>query len=242
MVMLLVLTVTSTSAAQPAQDTASAPPVTVPTVACSATYDLLINGKRAGSLVSELKPLGEQRWEYVLTTEARRGLVKASVKQNGQFERNHSSVRPLSFSSRQKVAFAKRNSDASYDWTTMTASGTHKGDDWTIDMPPQFVDRLTINERLRLDLATDPAREQFDYVRLDRGRLRDMVFERQTTEQIAVPAGEFATQKVTRRHDSDDRRTASWHAPALNYLPIRIEQMEDKRLTVSELTKVAGCR
>lgn len=211
------------------------------TSACVTEYDLSLNGKRIGQLTTRLENLHGNHWRYQAHTKARRGIVKASIRQLSEFTRTGSTIRPLTFSSRQKIAFARRNSDANYDWDAMLASGKHKKDSWTIDMPARFVDRLTLNEQLRLDLSSS-SQAHFEYSRLDRGRLRPMTFER--TDQAAaieVPAGEFVTHLVEREHAAGDRRTASWHTPKLGFLPVRMEQLDDGKLTVTELTRVEGC-
>jgi len=211
-------------------------------LACLAEYNLFLNGKKIGSLRSELKPLHQDHWHYTVDTKARRGLIKASIKQRSEFVRHGDEIRPLMFSSKQKIAIAKRESTASYDWDTMSASGRHKKKDWRIDFEPGFVDRLTLNERMRLDLRNDPQREVFDYVRLDRGKLRPMTFVReQVMDSITVPAGRFDTIKLSRQHDKSDRRTTSWHSPELSYFPVRMEQLDDGDLTATELTKLVGC-
>ncbi len=210
--------------------------------ACVATYQLSLNGKTIGQLRSELKPLHNDHWQYSVDTKARRGLIKARVRQRGEFVRQDNEIRPLNFQSKQKIAFAKRESSASYDWQSMVASGRHKNKDWQLSFAPGFVDRLTLNERIRLDLKTQSAVTEFDYTRLDRGKLRPMRFRRgQQLEPLQVPAGEYSTFLMERQHDQDDRRTASWHAPDLNYFPVRMEQLDDGDLTVSELTAIEGC-
>ena len=56
--------------------------------------------------------------------------------------------------------------------------------------------------------------------------------------KITVPAGTFDTVRVDRIHDDNSRSTSFWLAPSLDYLPVKVSQINDGKKMDLELSKV----
>ena len=54
-------------------------------------------------------------------------------------------------------------------------------------------------------------------------------------EKIKIPYGEIEALKVTRIHQSSDRQTQFWLAKSLDYLPVKVVQMDDGAIYTIEL-------
>ena len=54
-------------------------------------------------------------------------------------------------------------------------------------------------------------------------------------EKITTPYGEIDTIKVSRVHQSSDRKTQFWLAKSLNYLPVKVVQIDDGAIYTIEL-------
>lgn len=109
-------------------------------------------------------------------------------------------------------------------------------------VPPETLDRLSMQLAIMRELATGDREMQF--LVADRRRLYAYRFEVTGNERISTPFGEFDTVKVELTGqqrikdstvpdvedldipDEDDRRTIFWCAPALDYIPIRVEYVD----------------
>jgi hypothetical protein len=75
----------------------------------------------------------------------------------------------------------------------------------------------------------------------DGGKLKEYRFKVVGQETLEVPAGTFATVKVTKLRNNKKRQTYVWCAPELNYLPVRIWQREtDDSVYTSDLESFSG--
>ena len=75
----------------------------------------------------------------------------------------------------------------------------------------------------------------------DDGDLTRMTFRVRESQRMSVPFGEFEVIEVQRVREDRDRQLIAWFAPELDWLPIRIQQV-DRGSTVArmDLTKLNG--
>ena len=77
------------------------------------------------------------------------------------------------------------------------------------------------------------------YAIADGGKLKTYDIHVRGEEVIETPAGQFETVIVAR--EGDERSTTMWCAKSLNYLPVKIQQIEaDGNRFSAELSQVKG--
>jgi len=118
----------------------------------------------------------------------------------------------------------EREADLSFDWQERTVSNHVEGSLWEMDIPADTIDKLA--SQLGVMLALKQGKKDVTFNIADGGKLKEYRYKVVGHETLEVPAGTFATVKITKLRNNSRRETYVWCAPALNYLPIRIWQRE----------------
>lgn len=95
------------------------------------------------------------------------------------------------------------------------------GHPWRMDIPPDTKDRVVGSVQLMHDL--DAGKRALSYPIADGGHLRTYHFRVTGRERVESGVGELEALRVVRTDTDGPARTVLWCAPALNYLPLRIE-------------------
>jgi len=134
---------------------------------------------------------------------------------------------------------AKRSMDAWFDWKTNEVTYRNRGEEIVKKIDDPILDRLsaTLSIRAQLRAGFDEAVLQV----FDGGDIKTVVFENEGTETLNTRLGrqEAIRVKSYSRDGSRKRMTTTWFAPALNFVPVVIEQHKQgklvARLTISKL-------
>ena len=96
---------------------------------------------------------------------------------------------------------------------------------WQLKIEQNTLDKLVYQLALMSDLADN--KTLLNYRIADGGKLKDYKIKILDEEIITTPLGRINTIKLTReRVRSKGRETTLWCAPALNYLPVKLEHTE----------------
>lgn len=208
---------------------ASAPPCAAEFTPFTAEYDLFRDGKQLGTTVVRLSREDSGTWVYELESKARRGLiglVGAGYEESSRWMAAGERLMPLTFRRKQHVAFSNRSYEAHFDWTADRAWGRARDREWQFeDLPDDTLDRLLVNLAMARDLRC--GREALTYTVLEKGELDSWRFDRKGESTVTTPNGEYKAVKIAKYHDSPDRVSLTWHAPALDWLAVRIEHQDD---------------
>lgn len=143
-------------------------------------------------------------------------------------------VRPARYHYLRSGGRKEREADLSFDWNRNTVSNHVEGSRWEMDIPAGTIDKLASQLSVMLALQQDKQDVTFNIA--DGGKLKKYRYKVVGHETLEVPAGTFATVKITKLRDNKRRETYVWCAPALNYLPVRIWQREtDDSVYTSDL-------
>ena len=96
---------------------------------------------------------------------------------------------------------------------------------------PTTQDKLLYQLTMMLDLKA--GRKKLQYEIADGGTLKDYEFNVIGEEEIDTPMGKLHTVKLERVNDV--RHTTIWCAESLEYLPVRIEQVEKDNASLAML-------
>lgn len=126
-----------------------------------------------------------------------------------------------------------------FDWEEGVAIS--RVDDETYELPLETgtIDQMALQLKVMQDARAGKVDERMLYQAIDEDEVEEYEFTMEGHARIETGAGEFETLRLQRDHGS--RTTIFWVAPALGYLPVRVEQRREDRATISlALEAVSG--
>lgn len=201
-------------------------------------YEVFRNGKAQGQAQLSLSELGSDRWQLRMVVEADRGLAGLI----GFREEESSELRlgeggawqVLSYRRQRDAGFRKRSERIDFDWQAGQALIEVDGEQQALPLQPGLADQNSVVLRMAADLIAQ--RSPGPYQVLRRGRIDQWQFRQLPAESV----GGRPVVLVERVREHNRRRTLSWLAPDLDYLPVRMEQIEDGESLRLELIGGSG--
>jgi hypothetical protein len=202
-----------------------------------AEYATLHNGSELGRTTLELADGGDGTWTLRSETRGTAGLAKIAgvhIVETSRFRWRDGRPEALAYDYRQDDALRQRTRHAEFDWNAGEARVREGNGDFRYAIVPGTIDRQAVTLAIAGDLMRGAAR--FDYHVAVKDRIEEMHYARAGTETVKVPAGEFSAVLMRRDGEpgADRRRVArSWFAQSLGWMPVQIEQVQDKGDTVT---------
>ncbi|WP_367105753.1 DUF3108 domain-containing protein [uncultured Psychrobacter sp.] len=198
----------------------------------TASYNFTVEDKYNGSATRTLSKSGNV-WKYNVNA---RVAGVASAAQNSAFTIVGNNVTPTQASTTYKLLGIGRTHKLDFNPSTNQVVSTYKGKSTTMNMAQQAFDDLSLEVQIRQDLLN--GKFSGNYYMAKKNKIESTPFKKSGNTQITVPAGTFDTVRVDRIHDGDSRSTSFWLAPSLDYLPVKVSQINDGKKMDLELTKV----
>lgn len=198
----------------------------------SANYSFTVEDKYKGSATRILSKSGSV-WKY--DVKARVAGI-ASATQSSAFTIVGNNVNPTKASTTYKLLGMGRTHNLNFNAGSKKVVSTYKGKTTTMDMAQPAFDDLSLEVQIRQDLLN--GKFSGNYYMAKKNKVEKTPFKKSGNTKITVPAGTFDTVRVDRVHDDDSRSTSFWLAPSLDYLPIKVSQVNDGKKMDLELTKL----
>ena len=160
----------------------------------------------------------------------------ASASQTSVFTISGNNVIPTQASTTYKVFGIGRTHTLNFNPSKKQVVSTYKGDTFNLNMAQQAFDDLSLEVQIRQDLLN--GKFSGNYYMAKKDKIEKTPFKKTGNTKITVPAGTFDTVRVDRMHDDNSRSTSFWLAPSLDYLPVKVSQMNDGKKMDLELTNV----
>ncbi|WP_201548727.1 DUF3108 domain-containing protein [Psychrobacter fjordensis] len=213
--------------------------MTAPTIASaktiqpsSASYSFTVEDKYKGTATRTLNKSGDT-WKYNVSA---RVAGVASASQNSTFTINGNNVTPTQASTTYKLLGVGRTHKLDFNPSSKKVVSNYRGKSTTMNMSQQAFDDLSLEVQIRQDLLN--GKFSGNYYMAKKDKIEKTPFRKSGNTKITVPAGTFDTVRVDRVHDDDSRSTSFWLAPSLDYLPVKVSQINDGKKMDLELTKV----
>ena len=213
--------------------------MTVPTLAnakdvspSTADYTFTVENKYKGTATRSLSKSGNT-WKYNVNARVA-GVATAS--QNSTFTLSGTSVIPSNANTTYKIFGAGRTHKLSFNPSKKQVVSTYKGKSNTYNMGQQAFDDLSLEVQIRQDLLN--SKFTGNYYMAKKDKVEKTPFKKSGSAKITVPAGTFDTIRIDRVHDDNSRSTSFWLAPSLDYLPIKVVEVNDGKKMDLELAKV----
>jgi hypothetical protein len=208
----------------------------------SANYLVKLNGFQAGELVRELTT-DEQGHRILTATSQAKGMFSFFkpdlIKETSVWTTNKRGVVPLQYLYERTGGKKDKYLSMDFDWSQKQVHIDDKKRPWNLNIPAGVLDKLVYQISLMKDLTPDL--ESIDYKIADGGKLKNYHIKVLGSEDIKTPMGKIHTLKLTReREKAGDRQTTLWCAPALDYLPVKLEHIEDKTTFIALIRTLKG--
>lgn len=196
-----------------------------------ATYQVKRNGKEIGEATLRLEKLSNERVRYHLSTQGTRGLARwlaVQLDETTEAEWHEGRLRPVSYSYREKMRMRQRDRFAEFDWSSGTATGSNKGDEWRADIHEGVVDSRLLELILAQDVFDNDGARALEYDVLRKGRIRPYLFRVRQRETVPGPDGDPLSAHVVERVDNRrDRQVRLWLSESLGPAPVRASYADD---------------
>lgn len=190
-----------------------------------AHYQLFRDGEEVGTATISLQSLGNERWRLVSDSQASVLLFSLRATETSEFILQGAQLQPQQFERRRELPTKTSITSQHFDWTAMRETGRKDKKQWTVELTTGTQDRQSHMLAIQHDVAS--GKTALAYTVSDGGKLRDYEYRVKGEETIETPYGKFKTLRIERERADKDRQTITWLAPALDYLPVRVQQIED---------------
>lgn len=198
----------------------------------SANYNFTVEDKYKGTATRTLSKSGNL-WKYNVNA---RVAGVASASQSSAFTIMGNNVSPTQASTTYKIFGIGRTHNLNYNAGKKQVASTYKGKTINLNMAQQAFDDLSLEVQIRQDLLN--GKFSGNYYMAKKDKVEKTPFKKSGNTKVTVPAGTFDTVRVDRIHDDNSRSTSFWLAPSLDYLPVKVSQINDGKKMDLELTKL----
>ncbi|WP_428033593.1 DUF3108 domain-containing protein [Amphritea sp.] len=173
-----------------------------------------------GDAIGQLQRKGD-RWITSLSAEA----LIAKVNEFSEFTVKDQTIQPQHYEYHRKVIGNNKDAVLQFNWNTGTVLNDIAKKPWTMDVTEGTQDNLSYQMQLRLDLAA--GKTELSYQVADGGKIKTYPFIIIGSETVTTAIGSFETIKIQRDRGPDSKRdTFIWCAPELDYMVVKLQQVE----------------
>lgn len=150
----------------------------------------------------------------------------ASIEEKSTLTFNQSQVVPQNYHYKRLVLGKKKEAKLAFDWPAMSVNNDIDDKPWKMAIPESTQDKLSYQMQMRLDLKAEK-KGPLSYKIADGGRMKVYDFNIIGNEKIQSAMGEYDTIKVEMDRGPDaSRETYIWYAPELDYMIVKLKQIE----------------
>lgn len=194
-----------------------------------ADYTVSRNGKALGDMRSRLTRAGDATLVYRSVTEGRNGLaglLGVRIEEESHLGVDGNGLRSSAYRYRQAMVARKRERTLRIE-ADGRVTETDNNRRWHYTASGAALDRhsvvLAIAARLREGVGEGVI---FDLPVADKGEVEPWRFLVSGRERIDTGKGSVDAIRIERVRKDSERKTVSWHAPEMDFLPVKIEQVE----------------
>jgi hypothetical protein len=197
----------------------------------AASYNLTWRGMAAGNSRLELQRLDDGRWSYQSHTSARglfRMAMPAELSSRSIFSIRDGKVVPALFTSDDGAQSDSKDQRLEFNWTAGRVTGVSERH--PVDLPTQagLLDTLSVQIAIIQELASGRTPQRF--VLIDKTRIKEYVYSSEGSETLRTALGEHQTVILRSARPGSDAGTWFWCAPALGYVPLKVERREGRKV------------
>lgn len=146
------------------------------------------------------------------------------IEENGLWEMQGRDLIPLKYSYQHSGKYKQKAIKLEFDWASRRVRNT-ADPAWEAELEPGVLDPMSAQIAAMRDLL-EGKRGDIAYRIPYKGKVQDYLLQYQGEEELDTELGVLKTLKYRRQGNNKDRISTMWCAPALLYLPVRIEHQE----------------
>jgi hypothetical protein len=203
-----------------------------------ATYQLKTGNMLFGEVRVELtlSPTGRYRYQSLTIPVGLAAVLRSDqVTEQSSGRIGQCGITPEHYLYQHQKASQPRQTELTFDWVAGRVTNHSRGSHWSMRVPPGTQDKFSQQLELMLRI-NEGCSSPLQFPVADGGRLKQYRFERGGETWTETPTGRFRTIRLTRSKDRKSSRATLWLAPALGYLPVRIEKRDGSGKVVMELS------
>ncbi|KGK42698.1 hypothetical protein LH51_05235 [Nitrincola sp. A-D6] len=177
----------------------------------------------SGEAIRELKQLEDGTWELSVEASA----MMANIRETTRVTQRDNQLLPLRYDYHRRILTRNRTAQLRFDWDAGYVTTDIDDKPWRMSIEPGVHDKLSYQLQMPADIAA--GKTTLSYQVADGGRMQTYRFNVMGEDLVDTPAGQFNAIRVERdRGENSDRETLIWFAPELDYMIVRLEQIEPK--------------
>ncbi len=166
----------------------------------------------------------------------RASILFLGFKEQAVFACSGAEVHPYRYDYTNTVK-ARKNVSMVYDWGQNKVLTTKGDKSYTVPLPADGVDALSLQAQVRLDVKANPDNfTQKTYAVVTAKRVKHFVVENLGEQTIGTPAGTFNAIKLRQSSADDEDETLLWLAKDHDYFLVRVENSDaDGKRRIAQL-------
>lgn len=151
-------------------------------------------------------------------------LIKETISETSKVKITHKSIQPIQYIESKDKKGKTEKYQLSFNWHKNTLNNGYKKT--TEPLKPNTHDLLSFQLKMMQDLQKH--KKNMLYRIATKRHTRNYKLKIINTEKIETTMGEFEVIKLTSKSDEGKSQFTFWCAPALEFLPIKIQKINDK--------------
>ncbi|MGH8610736.1 MAG: DUF3108 domain-containing protein [Gammaproteobacteria bacterium] len=127
-----------------------------------------------------------------------------------------------------------------FDWSNGLILGSNGTETWRLDARSGLLDKLSYQLAIMSDLQA--GKRLLEYTFVDEDEIKVYRFATVGEEVLETPIGKLKTLKLERTNEKPNRFTTLWCAPALRYLPVRLDKRKNGATDTAMIESFSGLR
>lgn len=207
----------------------------------TASFNIVWHGISAGTAQLQLQRLDDGRWSYQSLSTARglfRLAMPAELRSRSVFSIADGRILPDRFTADDGASSSSKDQDLRFDWTAGRVTGIAEKRRVDLPLKPGVLDTMSVQIALMHELLRGNTPRYF--VLVDKDRIKDYNYTAVGEETLSTPIGEYRTLVFRSTRPGSDTGTYFWCAPALGYLPLKVERREADKVQWSMALQTAS--
>lgn len=139
-------------------------------------------------------------------------------------------IRPISYHYTRKGLGTDKPIHINFDWENNLINASKGDKEYQFPLEPNTLDRLSYQVQMQIDLLISPDTEALNYTVANHDKLAHYAFNYEKQEVIKTEIGDTLSRIFKR--EKKDKTTRIWLSEEQYFVPVKIEQAEDKQSSV----------
>ena len=207
-----------------------------------ADYTIRMKGAQVAKMTRQFSRQESGDYQYHSETRTT-GLIslfrKDHIIENSKWKMQSDKIVPSEYYYDHSGGKKDRKVSISFDWENNRITNSIDGSSWKMPTSPNIMDKLLYQLAIMYDLQA--GKESLRYTVADGGKTKIYNFEILGEETVKTPLGNLLAVKLERHKPNSRRKSTLWCAKDLEYLPVKVENIEkDGKITIALIKSLKG--